>query len=169
MFPSLSKLNRGINIIDANTKESWTTQGLLKVPTTDKLTQFNLTRGLMERPWERDLLCLLGMKREIYLPQKDFSFLFLPEKKFQPPWIYLSDTMTKRFLTVPTKEPPPLSLETSLRGDHLCPSCPLFLTPGGTAASAATHPPGLFPHLLPHPPHHPINKHQVAIGDRTHT
>lgn len=88
------------------------------------------------------------------LPSTKGLLLSFPAwKKFQPPWIHLSDTMTKRLLTVPTKVPPPLSLETSLRGDQLCPSCPLFLTPGGTAASAATHPPLVCFHIysLTHP------------------
>lgn len=51
--------------------------------------------------------------------------------------------MTKRLLNVPTEEPPPLSLETSLRGNQLCPSCPFFLTPGGTAGVRQQPPPPL--------------------------
>lgn len=157
--------NKRIHIKGTDTKERRSTQSSVKVlswnvPTTDTLTQFSHA-GAQSTHGE-DI-----RKRSVVFfrhPERDPPFTigpllsFPPWKKSHPPWIHLSDTMTKRLLNVPTKEPPPLSLKTSLPGDHLYPSCPLFLTPGGTAASAAPHP-RYPPHSLyhnssitPHPP-----------------
>lgn len=142
-----------------DTKESGSTQSSVKVlpwkvPATGTLTQFRHAGALMERTEERGLLCLSVVQREIHLSQWDLSFLFLPEKKPQPPWIHLSDTVTKRLLNVPTKAPPPPSLKTSLPGRsavsimaplpdprqrHCClSSCPTPVT--------------LLPHLVHYPP-----------------
>lgn len=91
---------------------------------------------------ERDLPATIGL-----------LLSFPAWKKFQPPWIHLSDTVTKRLLNVPTKEPPPLPLETSLQGDQLYTSCPLFLTPGNSCIGRNPTPPLVCFHIysLTHP------------------
>lgn len=99
------------------------------------------------RTWGRGLLSS-SASRERSTSNNESSPLYSSLKKSPPPWIRLSDSVTKRLLNVPTQEPPPLSLQTSSLGDRPYPSCPLFLTPGGSAASAAPNPRRLPSRLL---------------------
>lgn len=170
MSLAFSKLNRGIHIIGANTKESWTTQGLVKVPTTGKLTQFNLTRGLMEGPQERDLLFIRHEERDLPSTKGLLPFFSCLKKSFghlESIWV---TPWQRGFLTSRRRSllPFPFKLPYgAISCVHHAPSSwPQAALPH---QQRPTPPSGAFPHLLPHPPQHPINKHQVAIGDRTHT
>lgn len=151
MFPSFSTANRGTGIMGSSTKDRAThprfTEGSHNWQT-NSIYPHKGAHGEAIR--KRSVVFIRHPERE--LPATIGLLLSFPAwKKFQPPWIHLSDTVTKRLLNVPTKEPPPLSLETSLQGDQLYTSCPLFLTPGNSCIGRTPPPPRSVSTFTPSP------------------